>query len=189
MERLHVAQATIRKGKRFLHVDDTGGLSLLELRAKARRMVQQYGIKVAYIDYLQLLHGTSKKAQGNRQVEISEISSGLKEMAKELGIAVVVLAQLNRDLEKTKRAPRIADLRESGSLEQDADLIGLLSNELDEDEQPVELAGGSLKIIFDIAKQRNGPTGPCYLEFFKTFTRFFTLSRVSGEDVSTPHND
>src|SRR5204862_3174679 len=123
-----------------LFIDDTSGLSVLQLRAKARRMHQQYGIKLFVVDYLQLLHSTARRAE-NRQQEIADISSGLKALAKELNVPVLVLAQLNRELEKREPGakPRLSDLRESGSLEQDADLVGLLYREKkDEDEDGVD---------------------------------------------------
>src|SRR6059058_2938906 len=109
-----------------LFIDDTSGLSILQLRAKARRMAQQYGIKLFVIDYMQLLHSTARRAE-NRQQEIADISNGIKSLAKELKVPVVVLSQLNRELEKDKnRKPRLSDLRESGAIEQDADLVALL---------------------------------------------------------------
>src|SRR5580692_10271915 len=109
-----------------LFIDDTSGMSILQLRAKARRMYQQYGIKLFVIDYLQLLHSTARRAE-NRQQEIADISNGIKSLAKELDVPVIVLSQLNRELEKDKsRKPQLSDLRESGSIEQDADLVGLL---------------------------------------------------------------
>src|SRR3954470_8417149 len=109
-----------------LFIDDTSGLSILQLRAKARRMHQQYGIKLFVIDYLQLLHSTARRAE-NRQQEIADISNGIKALAKELNVPIIVLSQLNREVEREKgRPPRLSDLRESGSIEQDADLVGLL---------------------------------------------------------------
>src|SRR5712691_5650108 len=109
-----------------LFIDDSAGLSILQLRAKARRMAQQYGIKLFVIDYLQLLHSTARRAE-NRQQEIADISNGIKSLAKELNVPVIVLSQLNREVEREKgRAPRLSDLRESGAIEQDADLVGLL---------------------------------------------------------------
>src|SRR6059058_2397053 len=109
-----------------LFIDDTSGMSILQLRAKARRMWQQYGIKLFVIDYLQLLHSTARRAD-NRQQEIADISNGIKSLAKELKVPVIVLSQLNREVEKEKgRPPRLSDLRESGAIEQDADLVGLL---------------------------------------------------------------
>jgi replicative DNA helicase len=110
-----------------LFIDDTAGLSILQLRARARRMAQQHGIKLFVIDYLQLLNSTAARAKENRQQEIADISSGIKALAKELNVPVIVLAQLNREIEKDRnRKPRMSDLRESGSIEQDADLIGML---------------------------------------------------------------
>src|SRR5271170_3324698 len=110
-----------------LFIDDSAGLSILQLRARARRMHQQHGVKLFVIDYLQLLHSTARRSQDNRQQEIADISSGIKALAKELKVPVLVLSQLNRELEKDKsRKPRLSDLRESGAIEQDADLVGLL---------------------------------------------------------------
>src|SRR3954469_697323 len=128
-----------------LFIDDTPGLSILQLRAKARRMYQQHGIKLFVVDYLQLLNASSQKIE-NRQQEIAQISNGIKALAKELDVPVIVLAQLNRELEKDKnRKPRLSDLRESGAIEQDADLVGLLykveskdADEMDEAPQEVE---------------------------------------------------
>src|SRR5207245_440559 len=110
-----------------LFIDDTAGLSILQLRAKARRMTQQHGSKLFVIDYLQLLHSTSRRAE-NRQQEIADISNGIKALAKELKVPVIVLSQLNRDVERDKnRQPRLSDLRESGAMEQDAELVAWLS--------------------------------------------------------------
>ena len=149
-----------------LFIDDTAGLSILQLRARARRMAQQHGIKLFVIDYLQLLNSTASRAKENRQQEIADISSGIKALAKELNVPIIVLAQLNREIEKDKnRKPRMSDLRESGSIEQDADLVGLLykadaSDE--EDAAPVESDGLPVSLV--IAKQRNGPTGLIRME-------------------------
>src|SRR5207249_10191386 len=104
----------------------TYGLSILQLRAKARRMWQQHGIKLFVIDYLQQMHSNSRKID-DRQQEIADISNGVKALAKELSVPVIVLSQLNRDFERDKaRKPNLADLRESGAIEQDADVVGLL---------------------------------------------------------------
>ena len=110
-----------------LIIDDTSALSILQLRAKARRMKQQHGIKLFVIDYLQLLHSTSRQAE-NRQQEIADISGGIKALAKELNVPIIVLSQLNRESGNGARTrkPRLSDLRESGAIEQDADLVGLL---------------------------------------------------------------
>ena len=169
------AAGRLKSAKARLHVDDTSALSTLELRAKARRMAQQHGVKLLVVDYLQLLHGTSRKAKDNRQVEVSEISSSIKALAKELNVPIIVLSQLNRELEKTKRKPRLSDLRESGSIEQDGDVIALLSHDCDEKGNPESRDGGlTICANLEIAKQRNGPTGDVKLMFFKSFTRFET---------------
>jgi replicative DNA helicase len=163
-----------------LHIDDTPGLSILKLRARARRMWQQHGIKLLVIDYLQLLNSTSRKAADNRQQEIAEISSGVKALAKELDIPVIVLSQLNREMEKDKnRKPRLSDLRESGSIEQDADLVGLLykPEAKEEEDAPSETVAVNLLI----AKQRNGPTGDVRMCFIKGLTRFENASKVPEE--------
>ncbi|HWQ91351.1 MAG TPA: replicative DNA helicase [Clostridia bacterium] len=168
-----------------LFIDDSSGLSVLQMRAKARRMHQQYGIKLFVIDYLQLLHSTSRRAE-NRQQEIADISSGIKSLAKELNVPVIVLSQLNRELEKDKnRKPRMSDLRESGSIEQDADLIGLLykPNADDDDGGGPVAEEEAISVNLLIAKQRNGPTGDVHLTFLKSFTRFENAAKVSDEDV------
>ena len=181
---LTTAASKIAESKIF--IDDTAGLSILELRAKARRLKSQHGIEAIFIDYLQLLRSTSRRAQDNRQIEIAEISSGLKALAKELNIPIVVLAQLNRNPEsrsgESKGRPRLSDLRESGSIEQDADVVGLLVREeyyADSDEEKKESEGKATLII---AKQRNGPVGDVALTFLKQFTRFETRAYVDGEE-------
>jgi replicative DNA helicase len=172
-----------------LFIDDSSGLSILQLRAKARRMHQQYGIKLFVVDYLQLLHSTARRAD-NRQQEIADISGGIKSLAKELGVPVMVLSQLNRELEREKnRRPKLSDLRESGAIEQDADLVGLLYRPAGkraggEDDEP---APGeeeeSTQVNLLIAKQRNGPTGEVGLTFLRSYTRFESRAKVSDEDV------
>lgn len=168
-----------------LHIDDTAGLSILQLRARARRMWQQHQIKLIVIDYLQLLHSTSRKAQDNRQQEIADISSGVKALAKELKLPVIVLSQLNREFEKDKnRKPRLSDLRESGAIEQDADVVGLLYKPASEDEDapaPESEAQEAVAVNLLIAKQRNGPTGDVRLSFLKGITRFEAAAKI-GED-------
>ncbi|HEX3799862.1 MAG TPA: replicative DNA helicase [Verrucomicrobiae bacterium] len=170
-----------------LFIDDSSGLSILQLRAKARRMSQQFGIKLFVIDYLQLLHSTARRAE-NRQQEIADISNGIKSLAKELDVPVIVLSQLNRELEKDKdRKPRLSDLRESGAIEQDADLVCLLYKPSRDDSD--DAAGGeeqdAVPVNLLIAKQRNGPTGDVHLTFLKSYTRFESAAKVSDEDVPT----
>ena len=168
-----------------LFIDDSGGLSILQLRAKARRLYQQHDIKLFVIDYLQLLHSTSRRAE-NRQQEIADISNGIKALAKELNVPVIVLSQLNRELEREKnRKPRMSDLRESGAIEQDADLIGLLYKpNADDDEAGASAAEeDAVPVNLLIAKQRNGPTGDVHLTFLKPYTRFESAAKVSDEDM------
>jgi replicative DNA helicase len=161
-----------------IYIDDSAGLSILELRAKARRLKAQKDIQLIVVDYLQLLKSTTRRAQDNRQLEISEISSGLKGLAKELKIPIIVLAQLNRQPEaRSGGKPRLSDLRESGSIEQDADLVGLLVRPevYEEDEDARAEKAGEAELI--IAKQRNGPVGEVPLTFLKEFTRFEDRAR------------
>jgi replicative DNA helicase len=170
-----------------LFIDDSAGLSILQLRARARRLHQMHGVKLFVVDYLQLLHSTARRSQENRQQEISDISSGIKALAKELKAPVLVLSQLNRELERDKsRKPRLSDLRESGAIEQDADLVGLLykPNAGEDDDGNTEEADG-VPINLLIAKQRNGPTGDINLTFLKSYTRFESAAKVSDEDVPT----
>jgi replicative DNA helicase len=137
------------------------------------------------IDYLQLLHSTARRAE-NRQQEIADISNGVKALAKELKVPVIVLSQLNRELEKDKnRKPRLSDLRESGAIEQDADLVALLykpGGGEDEDGAPQQ-EQDAVPVNLLIAKQRNGPTGDVHLTFLKSYTRFESAAKISGDDV------
>ncbi len=150
-----------------LFVDDTPGMSVMEVRSKARRLKQRHDIQAVFVDYLQLMH--SPRAE-SRQVEIATISLGLKSLARELNIPVIAMAQLNRMPEgRSDKRPLISDLRESGAIEQDADVVLLIHREeyyKPEDESVKNQA--ELKI----AKQRNGPTGSLILHFDKRITRF-----------------
>src|SRR5947199_618920 len=167
-----------------IFIDDTAGLTILELRAKARRLKAQHDVRLIIVDYLQLLRSTSRRSQDNRQLEIPEISAGLKGLAKELKIPIIVVAQLNRQPEQRSGGkPRLTDVRESGSIEQDADLVGLLVRPeiYEEDEEARAEKAGEAELI--IAKQRNGPVGEIPLTFLKEFTRFETRARnVSDPD-------
>ncbi|MEX0332502.1 MAG: replicative DNA helicase [Puniceicoccaceae bacterium] len=150
-------------------VDDSSGINILQLRAKARRIHRQYKVQLIVIDYLQLISGTDSRVP--REQQISEISRGIKAMAKELNVPVLVLSQLNRSSEKENRQPRISDLRESGSIEQDADVVFLLAARQNTEDNPsVPQASRERDLI--IAKQRNGPTGSVALTFIPEFTRF-----------------
>lgn len=156
-----------------IFIDDSAGLSIQQFRARARRAVRKLGVKLIVIDYIQLMRSASKRAAENRVLELTEISSGIKQAARELSVPVIALAQLNRDAEKrTGSRPQMADLRECGAIEQDADVVGLLYRPeyyAKNDEQREELAGQAELIL---AKQRNGPVGPIALMFMKEFSRF-----------------
>ncbi len=166
-----------------VYIDDTPDLTVLNLRARARRMVQQYGVKCIMIDYLQLMSAPGA-ARESRQVEVSTISRGVKSLARELNLPVICLSQLNRGSETREgNRPRMSDLRESGSIEQDADVVILLHREeyyhvQDEDwksENPDKV--GVAELI--IAKQRNGPTGVVKLFWDNKTTRFRNLEQGS----------
>lgn len=183
--RLTIASAELAKAPLF--IDDTGGITILELRAKARRMKQKYNIALFVIDYLQLVHPENMRLDARHQ-EVAEISSGLKEMAKELNVPVIVLSQMNRDYEREpkKRKPRLSDLRESGAIEQDADFVGLLYKTKEEDE--ADTASSSrpaegIQVNLLLAKHRNGPTGEVALTFIKGYTRFESALPVGPEDI------
>jgi replicative DNA helicase len=150
----------------------------MELRAKARRLKAQHDIQLAVGDYLQLLRSPSKKSSDNRQLEIAEISAGIKGLAKELNIPILVAAQLNRQPEQRDGGrPRLSDLRESGSIEQDADVVGLLARPefYAKNEEEKEEHEGEAELI--IAKHRKGPTGEIPLTFLKRFVRFESAIR------------
>ena len=169
-----------------LYIDDSSGISIMELRAKARRMFALYGIKLFVIDYLQLLHSNSGRAQ-NRQQEIAEISSGIKALAKELDVPIIVAAQLNREMDRDKRhKPKMSDLRESGAIEQDADLIGLLYKPKGGDKDDEDEGATANEIIIPVnllvAKQRNGPTGEVKLTFLKNITRFESAAHAGADN-------
>ena len=162
-----------------LFIDDTAGISLAEMRAKARRLKQTYGaLDLVVVDYLQLMSATLPSAGGkryeNRTQEVSAISRGLKALAKEMNVPVVALSQLSRASERRgdDKRPMLSDLRESGSIEQDADVVAFIHREAyyNRDEEMSESDKAKSEII--IAKQRNGPTGTVHLNFISRFTRF-----------------
>ena len=174
--KLMKAASELSKSKML--IDETPSISIIEMRAKARRMKQRDNIELLVVDYLQLMQSTTRRAKDNRQIEISEISSGLKALAKELHIPVIVLAQVNRNPEERKGGrPRISDLRESGSIEQDADVVGLLMRPeryADDDDEKDDLEG---EATFIVAKQRNGPIGDVPLTFIDSQIRFADRAR------------
>ncbi|MBU1888238.1 MAG: replicative DNA helicase [Candidatus Omnitrophica bacterium] len=161
-----------------IFIDDTASLSVLELRAKARRLKSQHNIKLIIVDYLQLMQGM--RGAENRQQEISEISRSLKALARELSVPLIAVSQLSRAVESRQdHRPQLSDLRESGAIEQDADLVGLLLRE--EYYNPTEENRGIAEVI--IAKQRNGPVGSVKLTFVRDYARFENFAMVGEEAI------
>jgi replicative DNA helicase len=169
-----------------LYIDDTAGLTIAALRTRARRLKRQRGIGLVVVDYLQLLQGTGKNGNDNRVNEISEISRGLKTLAKELNVPVLALSQLSRAVEQREdKRPQLSDLRESGSIEQDADMVWFvyreeyyLANKNPGDDHPdfpkwqeeMNRVYGLAELI--VAKQRHGSTGKVKMKFEAKITRF-----------------
>jgi len=174
--KLQMTVGELEKAPMF--IDDTPGLNLMALRAKARRMATEHHVKAIFVDYMQLM---SEPGSNSRQEEVSSISRGIKALARELDVPVVCLSQLNRQAEQREgHRPRMSDLRESGSIEQDADVISMVHREdyfhrADPDYEPNHIA----EII--IAKQRNGPTGVAKLQFHGPTTRFKNLASGHGD--------
>jgi len=165
-----------------IFIDDTSGLSIRELRAKARRMKMNHDIGLLVVDYLQLMQGSGGNRERSREQEISEISRGLKATAKELDIPVIALSQLNRSLEsRTDKRPRLSDLRESGALEQDADVILFIHRDDRYHNGPNSPNSGKAEII--IGKQRNGPTGTVHLAYLERTTTFENLAPAEYQDM------
>lgn len=173
-----LAKATRELQRSAILIDETPGLDVLEMRAKARRLKKLHGIEMIMIDYLQLMTSGSKRGKENRQIEIAEISAGVKGLAKELNVPIIVLAQLNRAVESRKgQRPVLSDLRESGSIEQDADMVGLLTREdyagakmdVGDEEAEAKKKGQAVLIL---AKNRNGPTDDVPLRFIDHAMRF-----------------
>ena len=168
--------------KASIVVDDSAGLDIMDLMARARRMKRVYGIDLIIIDYLQLLSDQSRRKDG-RQQETASISNKMKRIAKELHVPVLVLSQLSRAPEQGGRdgSPRLSDLRDSGAIEQDADVVLLLQRPAFNDAHKGDIDENDPLAIVDIAKHRNGPTGKVELNFFKELTRF--------EDRDVRHNE
>jgi replicative DNA helicase len=168
-----------------LFIDDTGALSPFDLRAKARRLKQKnQGLGLLVVDYLQLMHQKGKVE--SRQLEVSEISRSLKALAKELECPILALSQLNRKVEERKGGrPMLSDLRESGAIEQDADVVMFIHRDDDGDDEEggggtqggYGRGGSAVPVELIVAKQRNGPTGTIDLVFLSEFTRFESRAR------------
>jgi len=155
-----------------LFIDDTPSITMLEIRAKARRLKQRRGLDLVVVDYLQLM--SSNRRSDNRVQEVAEFSRGLKMLAKELDVPVVALSQLSRQPEsRTDKRPMLSDLRESGSIEQDADIVGFIyRDEVYDNDSPDK---GTAELI--IAKHRNGAVGKVQLAFLAHYAKFANLSR------------
>jgi len=178
------------------YVDETGGLSVAQLAARARRLKRQRGLDVLFVDYIQLLQGSSKRAQEGRVQEVTEITTNLKALAKELNVPIVALSQLSRQVEsRDDKRPQLSDLRESGSIEQDADVVMFVfreeyylsnkeprpgSEEYIKWQTEMDAVHGKAEVI--IGKQRHGPTGSVQLHFDASVTRFGDL----GQDDHLP---
>ncbi len=164
-------------------IDDTPALSILELRSKARRQLRGVENGLIIVDYLQLMQPPRSRADGNRAVEVGEISRGLKVLAKEMGMPVIALSQLSRSIEtRTKKRPMLSDLRESGSIEQDADIVAFIDRSIDEVEAESEDRPPLGQATLIVAKHRNGPTRDIPLAFKAEYTRFMDFvdeSRVA----------
>lgn len=171
-----LAEALGRLSAAGIYIDDTPGISVLEMRAKARRLAaEKKKLDLIVVDYLQLMSGSSRRSE-SRQQEVSQISRELKGLAKEMNVPLVALSQLSRATEtRTDHRPQLSDLRDSGGIEQDADLVAFIYR--DEVYKPSEENQGLAEVI--IAKQRNGPTGAVKLAFLKQFTRFEDLFQES----------
>jgi replicative DNA helicase len=171
---LHKAGAELAEAQLF--IDDSPALSVLDIRARSRRLAAEQPLGLIIIDYMQLMQGRGKIE--SRQLEVSEISRGLKALAKELNIPILALSQLSRAVEsRTDKRPLLSDLRESGSIEQDADVVMFIYRDVvynPETDDP-----GKTEIL--IRKQRNGPIGEIFLQFENQFTRFYNSSpRMDG---------
>jgi replicative DNA helicase len=159
-----------------MYIDDTPNVSTMELRTKARRLQAESGLDLLIVDYLQLMQSTVQSRDANRVQEVSEISRSLKALARELEVPVVALSQLSRQAEmRESREPRLSDLRESGSIEQDADLVLFLWKEKERPEEGYSADDEGEIVNLKLAKHRNGPTGDMRLYFRKRQTRFVTL--------------
>jgi replicative DNA helicase len=168
-------EAANRLSESPIFIDDTPAITVLEMKAKARRLKADTGLGLIILDYLQLMR--SGAYRDSREQEISEISRSLKALAKELALPVVALSQLNRKVEdRTNRRPQMADLRESGAIEQDADVIAFIYRDEVYNRSEDNPDKGIAEII--IGKQRNGPTGIVKLGFLEKYTSFENLARA-----------
>ncbi|MDG5789425.1 replicative DNA helicase [Evansella sp. AB-P1] len=179
-QKLTMAMGSLSKAG--IYIDDTPGIKVNEIRAKCRRLKQEKGLGMIMIDYLQLIQGDARSGEG-RQQEVSEISRSLKGLARELEVPVIALSQLSRGVEsRTDKRPMMSDIRESGSIEQDADIVAFLYRDdyYDKESEKKDI----IEII--IAKQRNGPVGTVELAFVKEYNKFVNLERRYDEQDMPP---
>jgi len=182
--RLAPAMNTLAEAPIF--IDDTPNITTMELRTKARRLQAESGLDLVIVDYLQLMQGSATNKDANRVQEVAEISRGLKALARELQVPVISLSQLSRQAEmRESREPRLSDLRESGSIEQDADLVMFLWREKERGADEGDSDGEIVKL--KLAKHRNGPTGEAVLWFKKRQTRFVSAAE-EGRYTAPPYN-
>ena len=166
-----------------VYIDDTPNITAMELRTKARRLQAEAGLDLIIVDYLQLMQATSQNRDANRVQEVSEISRGLKALARELSVPVIALSQLSRQPEmRESKEPRLSDLRESGAIEQDADLVMFLWREKERGGEDQEQEGEVINL--KLAKHRNGPTGEVQLWFKKRQTRFVSYAGERYADLA-----
>jgi replicative DNA helicase len=194
----HIAEAVQRLWDANLYIDDSTDMSALEMRAKCRRLRAEHGLDLVIVDYLQLMRAHRQNSGANRNEEITEIARGLKQLAREMKVPVVALAQLSRAVEKREdKRPMLSDLRDSGSIEAEADVVGFIyrpayyerkeamsqegEEKAEQERAPGEYGGEEAEVL--ISKQRNGPTGVVKLSFIPKFARFDNLAvGFEGED-------
>jgi replicative DNA helicase len=177
---IRLTSAVERLNNANIFIDPTGGITIAEMRAKARRLKMQHNIELIVIDYLQLMHADGRIE--SRQQEVAEISGGIKKLAKDLKVPILVLAQLNREVDKATGAgarPKLAHLRESGTIEQDADIVSFLHR--DREESKGATVGSSVEAEWIIEKNRNGRTGNFKLLFYPSRMEFLPASPCSEE--------
>ena len=178
MDELIAGSGAVAQSK--LIIDDTPGITVAELRSRCRKYKLEHGLELVVVDYLQLMAVSGRRGNDNRQQEISDISRGLKSLARELNVPVIALSQLSRAPEqRTDHRPMLADLRESGAIEQDADVVMFIYRE-DYYNKDTERRGITELII---AKQRNGPTGTIKLAWQPKYTRFVNMLREGDRNI------
>lgn len=168
-----IVDASAKLADTKLHIDESAGLTIMDMRARAHRLASTRKPDLIVVDYLQIMSPTHGPRERNRVQEVTEISRGLKILAKDLGVPIIALSQLNRDYAKEKRRPELRDLRDSGSIEQDADIVMFIWRDMSNEKS------GQAELI--IGKQRNGPVGTIYMQFIAQFTKFVLAAKPDQE--------